>query len=246
MIKESIDRECPLQAITIEESILADRLCSTLNAGIVRDDDKFQGTLGGALREWKRQEVKQNAVEPKFDRPMQEKYEQISLWWKMRNNLLHGLAKISGENGNFEDFKERAMLAAIDGLELVRFVDSWTRKQIQASRKGPILPFGMEMSCRIIEESFDVIKRSPNGMKRLQIVNDILRLSWAEKLKRSRKLLLQLYTRTGWCLNILRTTGFIMLQKGRWFVTDYGRDYTPNGIYGVEVIETNHNIETAV
>jgi len=61
MIDEAIEAHCPLQAIAIEESVLSDRLWSTLNVGRdrVSDSDLKKQGLGSALIQLK------NAVDGK-------------------------------------------------------------------------------------------------------------------------------------------------------------------------------------
>ena len=64
MIDDALKFGCPLQAITIEESILTDRLSSTLNVGILKG--KPYETLGSVLNAWrpkkKGKELHSNAI----------------------------------------------------------------------------------------------------------------------------------------------------------------------------------------
>lgn len=139
MMKEALEKKCPLQAITIAESILTDRLSSTLNVG--RSKKTARDTLGKVLGEWhpKRPDAPRNANARLFDAEMEGLYQRLEAWWGERNALLHGIAKSAqGEKPEIEaaDFMSRAMKAAKEGLALVRKVDAWTKKQIGAAKRG--------------------------------------------------------------------------------------------------------------
>ena len=139
MIKCSLERDCPLQAIAIEESILTDRLSSTLNAG--RPQARPKDTLGRVLTEWhpKTPSASRNANATLFDEEMESLFPELSKWWNMRNELLHGIAKPKQDEkptASSDDFMDRARTAAKKGYALVRKVDAWTKKQIRAARKG--------------------------------------------------------------------------------------------------------------
>lgn len=142
MMKDAIEKECPLQAITIEESILSDRLWSTLNVGRTVSATEFKNmTLGKALREWrpgsKVRESKGNPNRMRFDEEMNECYLELSQWWTDRCELLHEIAKsLQGEGPKVpaKIFLKRAMDVAIVGSTLVRIVENWTAKQIRRNR----------------------------------------------------------------------------------------------------------------
>lgn len=134
MIKAAMENGCPLQAITIEESILTDRLSSTLNAHKA-SKSPFR-TLNGALSEWKRQKTRGESL---FDDAMNALLPRLEAWWKNRNALLHGIAKSPcGEGPEIpaEEFLARAEKAAKDGLVLTRRVSRWTQKQVRQARTG--------------------------------------------------------------------------------------------------------------
>ncbi|MBR4900020.1 MAG: hypothetical protein IKZ46_03700 [Victivallales bacterium] len=140
MIKDSIDCNCPLQAVAIEESILTDRLSSTLNVG--RQKATPKDSLGRALREWKpkKSSDSRNRNAALFDSEMNELFPRLEAWWEERCFLLHGLVK-SPQGGCQdvapEDFVARAVKAAKVGLLLTRKVDNWTKRQIQKARTAP-------------------------------------------------------------------------------------------------------------
>lgn len=134
MINTALEKGCPLQAITIEESILTDRLSSTLNAK--KEKKTPFSTLNGALREWEKQTKGGVSL---FDKEMTDLWPQLKAWWDERNELLHGIAKSPcGEGPSIpaEEFMARAEKAAKEGLEFARIVVRWTQKQVRQARKA--------------------------------------------------------------------------------------------------------------
>ena len=139
MIDDALRFGCPLQAIAIEESILTDRLSSTLNVG--DENGKPCVSLGGALNKWKPKDPKAKAHPTAilFDQEMEALYPRLDTWRKERNCLLHGLAKSiqgKGPDINADDFVIRALKAANEGLTLVKKVKNWVQKQVRNVRKG--------------------------------------------------------------------------------------------------------------
>lgn len=136
MINNALEHRCPLQAITIEESILSDRLWSTLNVGLQK---RKLGTLGQALREWKPKGAGvRNQNVARFDAEMELLFPRIEKWWNCRNDLLHGIAKSWQGEGplvDASDFQSKAMSVAKEGLTLANKVKSWTQKQIRLCLK---------------------------------------------------------------------------------------------------------------
>jgi len=144
MINEAIERYCPLQAIAIEESILTDRIVSTLNVGgVYSRNTVLLKTLGSALDEWdpcnEKDESRHNANRKYFDEEMNALYPALREWWKMRNSALHGLAKSNtGESPSIpaEEFREFAQYVAVKGRRLAKSVNNWTSKQIRRSKSS--------------------------------------------------------------------------------------------------------------
>ena len=139
MIDDALRFGCPLQAIAIEESILTDRLSSTLNVGV--ENSKPYGSLGGVLNTWKPKDPKAKAHPNArlFDQDMDALYPRLDAWRKERNSLLHGLAKSiqgKGPDINADEFVIRAIKAANEGLTLVKKVKNWAQKQVRNARKG--------------------------------------------------------------------------------------------------------------
>jgi hypothetical protein len=137
MINTALEKGCPLQAITIEESILTDRLSSTLNAK--KEKKTPCSTLNRALKEWANQ---LKSGESLFDEKMSALRPSLYAWWDERNELLHGIVKSPcGEGPTIpaEDFLERAEKAAREGLDLARKVVRWTQKQVRLARQANLL-----------------------------------------------------------------------------------------------------------
>ncbi len=140
LIDESVRHNFPLQAIAIEESVIADRLWSTLNIGKPPTRSKNK-TLGDALREWKpKDSVKESKRNPNrllFDEEMECLCPDLGKWWKKRNVVLHGIVKSAhGESPNIsaDEFEDKALVVARKGLELAREVDKWTKKRIHRAK----------------------------------------------------------------------------------------------------------------
>ena len=128
LIDDAIRHNYPLEAIAVEESILADRLWSVINA------KKAKGgkgeTLGKALRTWKDYKVKGESENP-FDEEMDSFLADLTNWWNRRNKLVHGIVKsFRGEAPaiSAHNFIRSATRAAENGLELAKKVSNWSKK----------------------------------------------------------------------------------------------------------------------
>jgi len=144
MIDEAIEARCPIQAIAIEESILTDRLWSTLNVGVTDISEKqFNNlSLGVALKAWhpdaKIPEGKRNVNRKRFDAEMEELYPDLDKWREMRNGVIHSIAKSrQGKAPSIpaEKFREYAQEAATVGLLLARKVTNWTQKTVRKAKR---------------------------------------------------------------------------------------------------------------
>lgn len=139
MINDALRKDCPLQAITIEESILADRLWSTLN--VDRSPTEKMGTLGLALNQWQPgldkngNPISANRNAALFDQEMEDICYLIRHWWNERNLLLHGIVKSpqgTGPGIKAADYQHRAYMAALAGLCLSNKVKNWVSKKVRA------------------------------------------------------------------------------------------------------------------
>lgn len=140
MIKAAMEKDCPLQAIAIEESILTDRLSSTLNVG--KDNAEPCSSLGQVLREWNGNPLKgvaPNANAALFDKEMLMLLPSLEAWWQNRNDLLHGIVKAPcgrGPKTQADFFMEKARTVAEEGKRLADSVKKWTQKQVRRADKA--------------------------------------------------------------------------------------------------------------
>ena len=114
--KDAMDKAFYLEAITLMESLISDRLESYMSRNIADNDYSFS-TLERLIRGLRRIETTSMPVDS------------IEAWKQQRNILLHEMAKI--EEGNYEPFDvkyKRAKQCAEDGLELFRVIDKICRK----------------------------------------------------------------------------------------------------------------------
>ena len=136
LIDEAIVHNFPLQAITIEESIISDRLWSALKS--VKVKSQKHESMGTALEVWKNLR-KDSSKENPFDEEMENLREKLTNWWDRRNKLIHGIAK-SPVGGRPQitavNFVKSAVDAANDGKELVRIVKNWSQKKIRKAKRA--------------------------------------------------------------------------------------------------------------
>ena len=140
--QKAIRAKCFLEAITIEESLLADRLWSTLNVG--RTPQKKIPTLGVALEKWHpcKPDKNGNPIPPHknaclFQGEMECFYPSLRCWWNKRCDLLHGIGKASQGNAPgilAKDFQDEAESVARFGLMAFRYVDAWVKRQIRKNK----------------------------------------------------------------------------------------------------------------
>ncbi|MHC1740625.1 MAG: hypothetical protein AB9897_05885 [Anaerolineaceae bacterium] len=128
-IKAAIGAGFYLEAITIEESILADRLyrfCK--DRGYSRRAER--ATLGNEKRYLEGLSVDiQQSEEIDF-------LVELDLFWTNRNKCLHQIVKSEPGEPTIDvnTFKELARQTASDGLVLVKKVNSWVKRYIQNTK----------------------------------------------------------------------------------------------------------------
>jgi len=103
-----------LEAITIIESLISDRLESRLTF-LKKHDVSFK-TLGGLIKESRKTET---------DSPLKELVAQdLDRWRNDRNKALHEMAKIAdGDSSTWEDRVKGIVPVATDGLKILRAID---------------------------------------------------------------------------------------------------------------------------
>ena len=128
LINGGIRHAYPLEAIVAEESILADRLWSVINAKKTKGGKRE--TLGKALKTWKDYKDGGYSENP-FDEEMDSLLPDLTNWWSRRNILVHGIVKsFRGEAPGIraQNFIRSAMRTAKKGLELATQVSNWSKK----------------------------------------------------------------------------------------------------------------------
>ncbi len=166
MISDAIKAGFPLQAIACEESIISDRIWSTLHA--LGKKAKHEN-LGAALEAWKSIVHDRNTTNF-FGDKISGKREALCNWWDKRNKVMHGIVK-SPQRGKpivsstrFIDFSTEV---ANEGRQLAREISDLTRKQIRSTKRGGAI----------------FMDTLPNGFGekavqcRLSKIEDILRIS---------------------------------------------------------------------
>jgi hypothetical protein len=117
-IDEAIDEGYYLEAITLVESLISDRLESRL--GELRGDATGFKPLGNLVRKMKSEETDselKNIVSNKVDN-----------WRDRRNTALHEMVKIEkGEKVDWDERMKNNKSVAVDGKEIVREVDNRIR-----------------------------------------------------------------------------------------------------------------------
>ncbi|MGB5217309.1 MAG: hypothetical protein WBN66_03320 [Smithella sp.] len=121
-INQAIDAHFFLEAITIEESIICDRMISYLHGkfGVAfsENDMKSVKTLTGSLlKMWRK-----HAPEPIAFKNYLDLHKEIDEWREQRNYLLHSMTKSypGKPTKNINDFLDDACIAAIRGKKLAR------------------------------------------------------------------------------------------------------------------------------
>ena len=123
-----------LEAITLEESIISDRLVSFLvRVGEIKPDDKCVNILHQLILKWKKRVP--DPIKSKYFPNLQDAVEK---WSKERNKFLHGMAKSVPGTGHQDvlDFKKEAEFAAMQGERLANLLQNWYKsyKRREASR----------------------------------------------------------------------------------------------------------------
>ncbi len=126
-IRQSIGCGYYLEAITLEESIISDRLISYLvRVGAVKPDAKLQTQpLARLIKEWKNHVPE--AICDSFCHDLQS---EIDEWRVHRNEVVHGMVKsIPGtDHKDILNFKKEAELVALKGERLAKSLCNWCKK----------------------------------------------------------------------------------------------------------------------
>jgi hypothetical protein len=120
-ISNAIDNGYYLEAISIEERLISDRLESYLS--FLKDEDFSFKTLGNLIDAFRSKESKADELLRSIV------IDKVDSWRKRRNIAAHEMVKIEdGKNINWADRVKINQDIARDGLELVREIDGQVRK----------------------------------------------------------------------------------------------------------------------
>ena len=131
-----------LEAVTVEESIISDRLCSYLvkNCGFDHGNPSLR-TLQNLVGVWAKTVRTQAKTSAQLVKHLDELQQRIEAWRVARNDVVHGLVKSRAGRGDdhIQGFLSRAHQAAKDGQVLARAVSNWVdaaRKEITEASKA--------------------------------------------------------------------------------------------------------------
>lgn len=133
-IKQAQEQGFYLEAVTIEESIISDRLMSYLASAGTGEQVENSGhhpSFRRLIQLWREQCL---LAEPQESWTLQE---QVDQWRLRRNTVVHGIVKLPDEapQDTIIQFVEEAKQSAEEGERLSRAVDDWVR-HYQAAQKN--------------------------------------------------------------------------------------------------------------
>lgn len=128
-IRRAIGHGFYLEAVTLEESIISDRLVSYFRrTGVMDPDSNKFISLHQLIEKLKKQvpePIRDPLKEPRFENLQQS----LSEWKDKRNHVVHGIVKSSGNSlSDVENFLEEAKQIAIEGEQIALSVNNWYRR----------------------------------------------------------------------------------------------------------------------
>jgi hypothetical protein len=123
-IKKSIGCEFYLEAVTIEESIMCDRLISYLcRIGALKPDaNSERQSFASLIACWKK-----HVPAPIGDHVFSDLQHEVDTWRKRRNKVVHGMVKSvpGAKHQDILDFKKEAELVALLGQRVAKSLCNW-------------------------------------------------------------------------------------------------------------------------
>jgi len=123
-----------LEAVTIEESIISDRLLSYLEktCGLALGDEKWI-SLSRVIGTWRR-EATSRCETGEQAQHVGQLHGRLNAWREQRNRVVHGMVKSTASKGedHIESFLAGAADAAREGQDIARAISKWvleTRKR---------------------------------------------------------------------------------------------------------------------
>jgi hypothetical protein len=134
-IESSISSEHYFEAITIEESIISDRIVSFLDSmDLVKVDELHRQSFASLITLWKFAVLTPSAIWE----PCEGLIKEVDEWRKRRNKYVHGLVRFPNQRANIpttKEFLQGAKNAAVKGKELSRSVSNWRSRQVAIKRR---------------------------------------------------------------------------------------------------------------
>ncbi|HEV2800978.1 MAG TPA: hypothetical protein VGW12_10800 [Pyrinomonadaceae bacterium] len=125
-IRKAIGCGFYLEAVTLEESIISDRLFSYLiTSGVMKPESKDSKSFGKLIEIWRKQ-VPEAITDKRYSNLQVE----VFLWKNRRNHLVHGIVKSAPGTAPQDvlDFRKEAECAARDGEDIAKSVCNWYRR----------------------------------------------------------------------------------------------------------------------
>ena len=134
-IESSIKSKHYFEAITIEESIISDRLASFLEStGTLTTDQIHRQSFASLIMLWKLAINNPGAIWEEC----KELISKVNAWRGQRNKYVHGLVKFPNQKANIpitSDFIKGAEKTATEGKLLANQVSDWRKRQTQILKK---------------------------------------------------------------------------------------------------------------
>ena len=134
-IDSSIGSEHYFEAITIEESIISDRIASFIDSmDLLKVDELHRQSFASLITLWKFAVLSPGSIWEQCEGLIKE----VDAWRKERNKYLHGLVRFPHQKANIpttKEFLHGAKDEAVKGKELSRSVSNWRSRQVAIKRR---------------------------------------------------------------------------------------------------------------
>ncbi|MBL1321845.1 MAG: hypothetical protein COA63_012410 [Methylophaga sp.] len=134
-IESSIKSKHYFEAITIEESIISDRLASFLEAtDTLKTEQIHRQSFASLIMLWRLATNNPGSIWENC----KDLISKVDSWRGQRNKYVHGLVKFPNQKANIpitSEFIKGAEKTAIEGNALSNQVSDWRKRQIQIKRK---------------------------------------------------------------------------------------------------------------
>ena len=118
-----------LEAVTIEESIVSDRMLSFLqkSCGVI---PKGHPQLAATAKDWLKHATAHFGADSEQGKDAQELFARLNRWREHRNKVVHEIvkSKVARLDDHIDDFLAGASSAAVEGEKIARAIDRWVGK----------------------------------------------------------------------------------------------------------------------